>query len=543
MIFNFNRSDPTQFGQTIAIIDIGTNSARLLVVRVNPDLSYKIISQRKESIRLGQGEFPSMQLQPEAMHRALLVCHRFVEMAKAKQVDEILAVATSATRDARNQAEFLRRLRREAGLEVRVISGKEEARLIYIGISSGLHLEGRRALFLDIGGGSTELIVGHQLEYDYLDTLQLGHIRLTMNFLKDDTEPISQERYQQIQEHVRDVAVRVLQKASQFELDVAVGSSGTIENLAEMAARRSQDPAEASPSTLSLAALTGLRQQLCGLPLNERRKFDGMDEDRADVIIAGAAILETIMQELKIEEIRVSDRSLRDGLLLDYLSRLGRQHPEAGSSFRETSVIRLGRSLGFNEAHARQVAGLSLQLFDSSLELEFHDYGEWERDMLYYASLLHDIGISLSYSSHHSHSYYFIQNADLLGFDQTELQIMATLAYFHRKQAPKKKYKPYRRLRKPMRKRIRKLSSLLAIAESLDRSHLSLVEEAWFSAPKKKKAVLHLNPSEHCPLELWGVDYQKQAFKKAYKRSLSVQMEGIEHPLPLEDAVQKVSGE
>lgn len=536
MIFSFNRRAIPQIGQVVGLIDIGTNSVRMLLVRIRPDLSYSILSHRKESVRLGEGEFPSMQLRPEAMQRAVMVCRRFVEMARAHDVDKIQAVATSATRDARNQADFLRLLRREANLVVRVVSGKEEARLVYLGVSSGIHMEDREALFLDIGGGSTEVIVGNQDSHSFLDTLQLGHIRLTTLFLKDHEGSIAETQYRELQEHVRDTAVRSLMSIKEMNLDFAVGSSGTVENLADIAARMFLGRKREPDDVLRRDHLAKVRKMLCNLPLSERSKVPGINRDRSDVIIAGTAILETFMQELDLEEIQVSERGLRDGLLLDYLSRRGQERTDAGISFRERSVVRLGRSLRFDEEHARRVADLSLQLFDSAAEAKLHKYGEWERELLYYSALLHDIGIALSYSRHHYHSYYFIRNADLLGFDQTEIDIIATTAYFHRKRIPRKKYKPYKRLDGYSRKRVRKLSTFLSMAESLDRSHLGLVESAEFSTPKKKRAVLHLHASQHCPLELWGVAYQKNGFRKAFGRKLWVEMEGVKHPAPLVDA-------
>lgn len=523
-------------GRTVALVDLGTNSIRLLLVRVSPDLSYSVLSHRKETVRLGEGEYPSMELQPAAMERALIVCKRFTEMAQAQGAEEIIAVATSATRDAKNRTAFLNRLRKEANLDVRVVAGKEEARLIYLGVASGLHMPDDQALFLDVGGGSTEIIVGSQYEYQSLDTLQLGHIRLSMLFFPGEEGPISKKSYNEVQDHIRNLAVRALQNASAHSIDFAVGSSGTVENLAEIAARHHHGRKREPDEELHLADLKRVRRLLCGLPLAARAEVPGIDDNRAGFIVAGAAIVETIMEELGLESLQVSSRSLRDGLLLDYLSRCGLEHPDAGASFRETSVLRLGRRMRFNEDHAHRVADLSLQLFDSGQACDLHGDGDWERGLLYFASLLHDIGIALSYSSHNAHSYYFIRHADLLGFDQAEIEIMAAVAFFHRKGRPGKQHKQYRQLDKRARGRVRRLSALLSLAESLDRSHLGLVERAWFSTAKKKRALLHLQAKEHCPLELWAIDYQKKAFHKAFKRRLSVEMEGVEHPAPMAEA-------
>jgi Exopolyphosphatase len=223
-------------GKVAAFLDMGTNSVRLLVVRVDPGGVYTVLNQQREVVRLGEGEFQEQLLQPEAMDRAVLVCRKFNDLARAYGAEDIVAVATSATRDAENQGKFLARLEKEAGLEVRVISGREEARLIYLGVSSGVHMGSRNAAFIDIGGGSTEVIVGNQAEHAYLDTLKLGAIRLTqMFFLPDEKGPVSAPRYALICQYVKNAAIRTSQRVREHKIDMALGSSGTIMNLAEIA--------------------------------------------------------------------------------------------------------------------------------------------------------------------------------------------------------------------------------------------------------------------------------------------------------------------
>ena len=196
-----------------------------------------MITQQKETVRLGEGEFVENALQPEAMERTILVCRKFGELARASGATEVIAVATSAVRDAANQREFLERFNAETQLDMRVISGREEARLIYQGVASGVHLGSKNALFIDIGGGSAEVIIGNQHEYHDLDSLKLGAIRLTMQFLPGETGPISSEQYAAIQQHVRSTAVRFIQRARPYEAHLAFGSSGTVENLTGIAAR------------------------------------------------------------------------------------------------------------------------------------------------------------------------------------------------------------------------------------------------------------------------------------------------------------------
>ena len=220
----------------VAFLDLGTNSIRLLLARVNQDLSYTVISRQKEVVRLGEGEFIDQELQPEAMQRAATVCRQFAELARSRQASEIIAIATSATREATNQADFVELLKEQAGLDLRVVSGKEEARLIYLGVSSGLRMGNDKALFIDIGGGSTETIVGNQQAYDFLETHRLGAIRLaSLFFLPDEDGPVDAVRYELIKNYVRNAIVRTIPRLKEFPLQLVIGSSGTITNLAEVA--------------------------------------------------------------------------------------------------------------------------------------------------------------------------------------------------------------------------------------------------------------------------------------------------------------------
>ncbi len=512
----------SRHARVIAFIDMGTNSVRLLLARVFPDRTYTILNRRKEVIRLGEGEFPAGRIQPEAMQRTVLVLRHFVEMAHSSGADEIIAVATSATRDASNQAEFLHLLEQEDQLHMHVISGKEEARLIYRGVAGSMNLNARRAVFIDIGGGSTEVIVGNQSDYQYLDSLELGAIRLTMLFLNGETGPVTPEKYALIQNYVRDTAVRAIQAVCQEKVSLGVGSSGTIENLADIACYQFNNRRRTPDDTLSLKHLNKVVQTLCKLPLEERRKVPGINPERADIIIAGAAILETLMDEMDLKELLISDRGLQDGLLYETLDRLGSSGGYAELSVRERSVLRLGRSLDFDETHAHQVARLAVELFDQARAAGLHTMGEWERELLGYAGLLHDIGIALSYSDHNAHSAYFIRNAELLGFDQTEVEIMAATVRYHRKAYPSKKDPEFAVLDTPQREVVGELSVFLSIAESLDRTHQQAIEHVHLNVDGKRRVRLLVEAGKPVPLELWGVDYHKKAFLKVFGKKLEI---------------------
>lgn len=511
--------------RVVAFIDIGTNSLRLLLVRINPNQSYTVLSDQKEVVRLGEGEFIEGRLQPGAMQRAALVARKFAEMARQNGAKEIMAVATSATREAENRPEFLRRLKREAQLDVHVISGMEEARLIYLGVSSGMHLGDKKALFIDIGGGSTEVIVGDQQSYDHLDSLKLGAIRLTsLFFLPEESGPVLPERYALIQQYVRNTAVRTIQATAKYSLDFAVGSSGTIENLADIAVLKFLKRRRQREDILQYAQLHQAVEMLCALPLEERRRVPGINPGRADIIIGGAAIIETLMHDLDILELRVSDRGLRDGLLVDYLSREPGTAALQKTSVRARSVLHLGRLCNIDEIHARHVAHLALELFDSAAQAGLHRFGEAERELLEYSALIHDVGMFLAYSNHQEHSYYLIRNADLLGFDQREIAIMASAALFHRKAMPnKKKHPEFAALDRRAQKVVELFALLLRVAESLDRSHTGVVLDAWLRPLQTGEIALEIHGNGDCQLEIWGVQTHTEDFANVFGRKLVIE--------------------
>jgi exopolyphosphatase/guanosine-5'-triphosphate,3'-diphosphate pyrophosphatase len=519
-------------GRVVGFLDLGTNSVRLLLVRIDPNHSFATLTQQKEIVRLGEGEFVDQVLQPEAMDRAALVCRKFAELSRSYGAEEIIAITTSAVREAKNQGDFLRRLRQEANLDVRVISGKEEARLTYLGISSGVHMNGKEAAFIDVGGGSTEVIAGDQRHYHFLSSLNLGAIRLTsLFFLPGESGPVTSERYALLQRHIRVTSIRTLQQMRQYRFDLVLGSSGTVENLTDIAARALHNRQRQHDDVLAYRDLKQVIEMLCALPLEERRKVPGINPERADILIAGAAIVHTLMQDLGFSKLRViGDRGLREGLLINYLSRSEHAQLIRGLSVRERSVLQLGRACGFDETHGKHVAQLALELFDSAERIGLHHLGAHERELLEYAAQLHDIGAFLSYNNHHVHAYYLIRNAELLGFDQSEIGLMATIALFHRKAIPTKKHTEMKELDKRSRKGVQNLSILLRLAEVLDRSHTQAVKHVKLRATGKNGLALEISAAHDCQLELWGVQSQLKAAQKVLDREIQIKVLGGKKP-------------
>ena len=507
-----------------AFIDIGTNAARLLVVRINPNFSYTMISQEKEVIRLGEQEFKDNILRSEAMERAFFVCGKFVELAKTYGATEIIAVGTSAIREARNQEEFLQTLFQETGLSVKVISGLEEARLICLGVSSGINIGDQKAVFIDLGGGSTEICIGDQFECFYTNSLRLGAIRLTTRFIGEGwTGPVDTVIYKQIKNYAGNRIGVVKAKVQEHGVRLAWGSSGTVINLAEIANKLFKKNGNGHNGLiLSRKNLKKLAPILCSVSLEERRQLPAINPDRADIIIAGAAIMEAIMEELGLEEINVSHRELRDGLLVDYLSNFAGFRDLQKTPMRERSVRHLGRSCNFDEKHSEVVASLAMQLFDSAKQIGLHSLGQNERELLRYASILHDVGDFLSFNDHHLHSQYIICNAELLGFDPREVQIIANIARFHRKKLPSKKALKAAGMEENTKECVAILSTFLRFAEKLDRSHSGLVKKAEFVKVNRDQVALEFYSDSDCSFEEWSVIQNKQAFFEAFNMQLDV---------------------
>ncbi|MEM4258160.1 MAG: Ppx/GppA phosphatase family protein [Candidatus Thermoplasmatota archaeon] len=520
-------SSEQQTGKVVSFIDIGTNSIRLIIVRINPNQSYAILREEKESVRLGEKVFKTGYINQKTIDYAVLVVKKFVEAAKGFGSSEIHAVATSTAREAYNRLDFIQRLSSEANVDVRIISGKEEARLIYFGLSSGVHLQNNIAVFIDIGGGSTEIIIGDQKNFFDLESLGLGAIRLKDIFLSDSVEkPISEAVYNDMKRFVKKKMIRVIERVNPQLIQMAIGSSGTIINLAEITAKYHGHDIIKNNLTLNYKELKKTIQMLCTIPLNKRREVPGINPERADIIIPGAVILDCFMEDFNIKELIVSYRDLRHGMIIDYLERHEGYTHRTTLSVRESSVLQLAKLFNVNMTHARTVESIAIQLFEQTKKLRLHTYGDAELELLRYASVLHDIGNFISFRSHHLHSHYIINNAELLGFDQTEIEIMATIVRYHRKKLPKKKDFMMTQLSRKDQQLVSVLSFILRLAEKLDRSHAHLVRNVRLKQGKKDTLSLILSCVDgQCELERWSVSADCEAFEKIFGMPLEVLVE------------------
>jgi len=459
----------------LAAIDIGTNSLHLVVARFGEGSTFEVIAREKEMVRLGSGSGDMKELEPDAIDRGIDALGRLRKIADISGA-KVYAVATSAVREAENAEVFIERARTEAGIEVEVISGVEEARLIHLGVLQAVPVFDRRLVLVDIGGGSTEILVGEQGEVLVAGSLKLGAIRLTRRFFASDR--VHPGALDSCRRAVRSALAPMAREVRKAGFEVAVGSSGTIETVAAMAqaARDEGDPPRTFNNfEFSRAEVKAVVRLLAKAgTVDDRRRIPGIDPTRADIVLAGAIILEQAMAELGIDTMVVSDYALREGALLDALAREQGAALHHLHDLRGRSVLHLMELMDEDPEHSLRVAGLALTLFDRTED--WHGLDDAARELLEAAALLANVGLFVAHSSHHKHTYYVIRNSDhLAGFTDHEIELIALVARYHRKSEPKAKHPEFARLRPADQELVRALAGVLRVAIALDRTHAGTV--------------------------------------------------------------------
>ncbi len=486
----------------IAAIDIGTNSVHMIVVQVRPDLSFEVIDREKDMVRLGAGGLDGRSLTPTAMNAALQTLSKFKRIAESHKVDEIVAAATSATREADNGGDFIGEVDRQTGIKIRVISGTEEARLIHLAAGYGVDIGGSTAVVVDIGGGSVEITLGTATHLTVGRSFKVGVIRLTERFVKSD--PLSGGEERRLIKHLNREMGSYIDQIVGRKFDRVIGTSGTILSLGLIAA--SQDghtPEDLRNRRISAKALHRLRKHLIESDIEERLATPGMDPRRADLSVAGSVLFDTIIRRLGADEFTLCDLALREGIVLDYIHRNSARirKVERYPDVRRRSIVELGERCGYWSEHAQQVARLALNIFDQTRSV--HGLSDKEREWLEYGALLHDVGVHISYERHHRHSYYLIKNGDLRGFDPQEIEVIALIARYHRQATPKKAHEGFGDLRGPLRRTVKVLSAMVRLAEGLDRSHAQALAGVDLY-PRGDDYLARLRATGDAELELWA---------------------------------------
>lgn len=506
----------------LAAIDIGTNSLHMIVVRVRPDFSFEVIDREKEMVRLGAGGLDGRSLTPEAMHTALQVLSKFQRLAESHGVEEIVAVATSAVREADNGGEFLRGIRQETGIRARVISGTEEARLIHLAAAYGVGSPGEVLVVIDIGGGSVEITRGPGGHVQQGQSFKLGVIRLTERFVKAD--PIASRDERRLVRHVESTLGKHLNQLVAAGFGRVVGTSGTALSLGAIALVQEGRAADAPLRNQRVAAraIHRVRKQLVQTDLERRLRIPGLEPRRADIAVAGAILLDTVLRRLGAADLTLCDLSLREGLVLDYIARHRKQiaHADRYPDVRRRSVVELAERCSAEIGHAQQIARLCGWLFDATRAV--HGLTDREREWLEYAALLHDIGVHISYEAHHKHSCYLIRNGDLRGFEPDEIDIIALIARYHRRATPKRGHEGFTDLSREQRTVVRSLAAILRLAESLDRSHAQSVAGLTL-LDRGDDVLLQVRAAGDVELEVWAAARHAEPFEQLLGKPLQVE--------------------
>ncbi len=496
--------DP-QSDETVGFIDIGTNSIHLSVVRYFGGTSGKAVFQDKEMIRLGKGLYSDGLIGKDTIRRAALIASRFSRVSKGMGADEVIAVATCAAREAPDGGELAKAISPYA--DVRIIPGAEEARLISLGIFGSDGPE-ERSLAIDIGGGSTEVIIAEKGRNLFIDSLSVGAVRFAYGLGIDVSGTVQAEDYDQLLREVDVRSYHALGMVRETGYSKAYGSSGTMIALAAMCAARRGD---GDASYMTYEELRDLMRYLCKMDAARRENVRGLAKARADIIIGGGAIAEELMFLFGIERIEITAMGLREGLQADYhLSRGGML-----SDVRKASVSTLARRCGCDLKHASAVQNYSVQIFDGAAAIGLHAMQRDMRDMLSCAAFLHDIGEIVNYNDHHILSQMMIENSDMVGFDTAELRDMGLMARFHHKKFPGPKDRNLRGLSPKESLEIRQCSLFLRMGDILDRHRTSSIEGITLENAGGT-AMLKFTCSEDPSMEIWRMEKIKGDFERLF---------------------------
>ncbi len=504
--------------ERLAAIDVGSNSIRLLVAEYGPHSGLTVIDEVKEQPRLAAGVAQTGRLDPAAMERAIGTLRLMHEVCERRGVARIAAVATAAVREATNGEEFIRRVKAEIGLDLRIIDAETEAALSYRSVAHHFPLEGGRTVVADIGGGSLELIGAVDGLIEHSLSLPFGAVRLTELHLAGQTD--QRAAIKKLREYVGRQFRRKL-PLRDWSAARLIGSGGSFTNLARMAAARrgmsAADPVHGSAVTI--AEIEHLLDWLAGLSPEKRAQVDGLNPQRADIIVAGLAVTAELLERIEARDVKVSAFGLREGLLLDMAG--------AGVSPAAVEPLRLIREFAerchCDRRHIEHVRILALNLFD--LLADKLDATDEERGFLEAASLLHDVGQLVNYRKHHQHSYQLIMHGERLPFSSRERQLVALISRYHRRRGPRKKHAEFAALPKPDRAIVRRLAGMLRIAEGLDRGHTAIVEKLAIELCPTRltiKAVPRYAGAD-VSLECWGAQEQADVLARVMAREVVIE--------------------
>ena len=518
----------------IAAIDIGTNSFHLLVAAVDPKLrTFRIIQAEKATTRLGERDPKTGELTEVAMQRGLETLRQFRDLAASHRVEQIVTAATSAVREAPNGRDFLQTIHDDLGMEVDLVSGPEEARLIYLGVLSGMPFGDRPHLLLDIGGGSTELILADGRDARALTSTRVGAVRLQRDFVRDDPMPPQRRSFLQafIQGSLEPAVDKVRRRIKPGETPVLVATSGTAMAIGSLAASEEErPPRKLHGYRVTRQSLNQVVDRLITMTPAQRRELAPINDRRAEIIVPGALILQTTMKMLGVQEFVLSERALREGLIVDWMLRQGLLEDRFSfqSSIRQRTVIHQVQRFAVNQSRAERVASHALSLYDATRGVMHDDSGEG-RELLWAAAMLHTCGQHINISAYHKHTWYLIRHGELLGYSEAEHLMVAAIARYHRRSLPKKRHESWQLVAtRDNRRCVHQMALLLRLAAALDRRPEPVISALRIHAVKGSLdlEIVPERVNQNVSLEQWSLEGCAEVVKEAVGVNLRVRVQG-----------------
>lgn len=506
----------------LAAIDIGSNSVRLIVAEAVRGGNYRILDEEREPTRLGRSVGRNGNLDEASMEQTLAALKTFKQIASGFQAEPLRVIATCAIREAGNGPDFCRRIDDETGLDVQVISGEQEARYAFSSVQHSFDLSNKNVIVADIGGGSTEIVfaTGEMIEEIY--STPLGAVRLTEQFAYDEATDDPLEVFSRLEKEIVNCLKRKVDRPP-FAAHFMVGCGGTFTTLADLllAQRRGSDR-QVAGFRASHAEVRHLLDRLRKMPVRNRRSLPGMTPDRADIIVAGIAIIDAMMKRFRVNSLVVHARGVRDGLLREMI-----QESNGGSATvteaRSAAVDSFADACSGEAEHGRQVAFLAGRIFEDLRER--FEMPEADRQLLEIAARLQDVGYVISYEQHHKHSYHLIRNSQLPGMRQHDLELIANVARYHRGSSPKRKHEGFRRLSSSEQKRVRQLAAILRLAGGLDRSRTQQVRDVQ-ARVDEKRVTLVATSAEEPQVDIWGAERRRELFEQVFDMPVEITWQG-----------------
>lgn len=504
---------PAQPGTRICAIDVGSNSVRLVVAEVLPTGAYRVLDEERENTRLASALVATGRLDPAAVTATIIVLRHFLSIAGGLGATHIRAIGTSALRDAEDGAEFCERVRKELKLEIEVISPEEEARLAFLSVARAFDISGREVSVTDIGGGSTEIVLVSSGLIDQIYSTDLGAVRVTDRC--DTANRSTEKRLAALRAFIDRRLKKQVGKPS-FVPDMLFGTGGTFTALASIV--MAQKGLAGQPMwgfRVTRAQIRHLVSDLADMTLEKRRKVAGLSPDRADIIVAGIAIIERIMRHLHVNVVQVHTRGVRDGLLLTMVQQAPPTSVTADE--RRAGVEEFAKNCGVDLSHAHQVARIAGSLWQQlsrPLDLKSED-----RDLIESAAILANVGYLINFEGHHKHSYHLILNSELPGFERRQLQLLANVARYHRGAPPKQKHDQFRELREEDQRRVTSLAAILRLALALDRTHQQHIGDV---AARARGDVVRITVEARgdTDVDLWAAERKVELFEKVFGRKV-----------------------